>query len=643
MIEEAIYNFFWTIIYRVFDTVICWMVSILYSFFEVFAGLRKVSFTDGSNHTTYDYLINIFFGSSSINTIYWGMALIGIVLCFGFTIMAVIKKMFDIDDKMKSSLGSILFNLFKSILTILLINFTVVAILNLTNGLMQQVVLLFDNNELISKGNEITFEDDDYATMARILNTIGNYSLNPTRDSKYNINSCFNDIRNDMAILQRKGVFKFSYEDYEKSVDEDGNATVVYKKTKPSWQSALLAIARAHTLSEPQPLDEYDQKLTEAILECMKDMEQYKDFGPLTYYKTENEKIGPNETPIDAIIFLSGTTEAAKNDTFNENVSIFDDLRYDYIRKGGKSIYAWSDVSDDFNMYKIHHLMIILVGLLVAYLFLNICINCVARIFNMLILYIMAPPFIATTPLDDGEKAKQWWTAFIIQTFSVFGSVIGIRLIMIVIPIIFSNGLVLFDNMVLDFLAKIVMLVAVIVAVDQASKLITGILANNAGMQSLYAADVGSAGMKQLKNLAGGAARATGLRWAANAAESGIKASGFGKFLGYGKGSVAGMDKMREKAEDKAERQKEREEEEAKKKEEAAKNFQVSRQDTSGASAAGNNSNNNANNNTKPITPSSASSFSITSGGSGSTTSSSSSPSKSVPNTMTKYNNTKKS
>lgn len=527
------------------DQATCYLVYILYSIFEVFGGMNKVQYGDN-----YDYLINIFFTNSTVNTVFWGMALIGIVMCFGFTIMAVVKKIFDIDDKMKSSLGGILTNMVKTIFTILLINFIVVSILNVSNTLMQQVVQLFNSAELINQPTEITFDDEDYATMARILNTIGNYSLNPSRDSKYNINTCFNEIREDMQILQKKGVFNFSYLSYEgTSEDENGALVINYTETEPTWQSALVKIARAHSLAEAQPIDESNEELTKAIIDCMNNMETNPNFAPLTEYKTVKDNLGPKDTPIDVIIFLAGSTTAARNEAYNTNVSIFDDLRYDYIRPNGKSIYDSIQVKRDFDIYgPFDHIMVILVALFIAYLFLNLIINCAARIFNMVLLYLMAPPFIAVTPFDEGEKAKQWWTAFIIQTFSVFGSVIAIRLLMVFIPIIFGSDLVLFpDSSLLNYLSKVVMLVAITVAVEQAAKLVTGILANNAGMQSLYASDVGGAAMSRMKStastLAGITGTVTGLKAGANWAGSKFKHSKMGSWMGMGAFSKEGLER----------------------------------------------------------------------------------------------------
>ena len=63
------------------EIAICRIVNMLNQMFEVFAGLTKVSYNG-----EHDYLINVFFGNQAINNVYWGMALIGIVLTFGCTV-----------------------------------------------------------------------------------------------------------------------------------------------------------------------------------------------------------------------------------------------------------------------------------------------------------------------------------------------------------------------------------------------------------------------------------------------------------------------------------------------------------------------------------------------------------------------------
>ena len=151
----------------------CWLIGILYDMFEVMAGLVKVSYDGDKN-----YLINIFFANSSVTRVYWGMAMIGFALCFAFTIIAVVRKMFDIEGKMQQSLGIIVGNCVKSILMICLMSAFMTALLNMSNVLIQQVMYVFNNSEDLGKTQEITYTDEEYAAMARVLSTIGNYSLN---------------------------------------------------------------------------------------------------------------------------------------------------------------------------------------------------------------------------------------------------------------------------------------------------------------------------------------------------------------------------------------------------------------------------------------------------------------------------------
>lgn len=568
---DALFHFLYVIFYRI-DCFFCLILSYEYKMFEVFAGIKKVSYDGG---TSYDSLINIFFGQSDINTIYWTMACVGIVMSMGFTIYAVIKKMFDIDDKVKEGYGGILGNFFKGTLIILLLNFIIMIVLNSSALLMNTIEYTFNNSSW--DGTEIEFDDSDYATMARILNTIGNYSLNPSRDSTYNINSCYNEIQPDLKVLNKRGVFNFTYQDWEKTLNADKKTyTFTYKETTPNWQMVITKIGLAHDLKTAQPIDKYDEKIQTAIIDAMNVMNTTTNFYPLQRYESSAEEIASGATPIDAIIFLSGTMEAANNESYNTNASIFDGLRYDYIRQGGKSIYDLETVEKDFNISfdVFNHLMIIIVGYLVAKNLLTIVMNCVARIFNMLILYLIAPPFIGMMPMDGGEKTKQWTIAFVVQGFGVFGSVIGMRLLMLVVPIIFNTNLVLFDSAYMNYLGKIIMLVAIIFTVGEASKMVNGILANNASMQSLSAGQSGAAAagaftrgalgagkmaMGAAKKVGSGVASVTGAKRLYNKGMSAVKNSSFGRavanWTGNGDKSMKARDKKaadnREKKENK--------------------------------------------------------------------------------------------
>ena len=449
---------------------LCWIIDILDSFFGVMSGQVQVSY----NKQPY-YLINVFFENASVRNVYWVMALLGILLCFVFAIIAVAKKTVDAGDKMRQGMGDILTGLFKGIIIIVSLTFIMTMTLDLTNALLQRVTYAFNHSEDSDKPVTITYTDEEYAAMARVLNTIGNYSLNPSYNSRYNINSCFNEIRTDLQFLKEKGAFALHY------VTDENNPV--------SWQSELQKIVNAADLSRDLKLDVYDAGVTNAIVSLMKTMQQNSSFAPLQSYERKYVS-NSSKVPLDRLIFLMCTMDAAKNPAFNDSPTVGDELRGAYYT-GEKSIYNRESVFADFEISKINFIVLIAVAFKLIWDYAVIIINCVARIFNLLLLYLIAPPCIATLPLDEGGKMKQWTTAFVIQCFGVFGTIIAMRVMLLFIPIVIDNNLLLFDNYVLNLMAKVIIILGGMETAKRASGMVTGILADNAGMQAITASDMG--------------------------------------------------------------------------------------------------------------------------------------------------------
>lgn len=236
-IGSIISNFFYGIFYQI-GTGLCWIINVLDQLFAVMSGISRVSYGGRKS-----YLMEVFFNNSTIGNAYWGMALIGIVLCFVFAIIAVAKKALDSGDKMRQSMGGILTSLFKGILIIISLTAVMNMVMTTSDVLLRQITYLFDNADTLDEEDSITFTDDQYAAMARVLDTIGNYSLNPSYNSRYNLNSCYNDIRADLQFLTQRGVFNFHY--------------VTNTEKGESWQSALQKIVNAADLSQDLSLDIY--------------------------------------------------------------------------------------------------------------------------------------------------------------------------------------------------------------------------------------------------------------------------------------------------------------------------------------------------------------------------------------------------
>ena len=495
------------------ERALCWIISILTKVFEVFAGLDRVSYNGKP-----DYLINIFINNKAVNNIYWGMAIIGMIMVFMFTIWAVIRKMADVNSKQQQSLGEIIGSAAKSFLIILSMTLIMNVVLSFTNKLMEQINFIFNNAYHLDQPVTREFSEEEYAAMGRVLATIGNYSIVQTSTNRYNLNLCYNDIRSDMYYLQQQGVFEYSYF----TTDKNGNL-------EESWQSVLSRIAKSADLSLDAKVDVYNQGIASSITYAMEYLRNTSNPRPVP--SVTRNYIDDNDIHLDRLVFLIGTTGAAKNEYFNKNPSMEDAVRGPYYYNQGRSLYNFDQVEDDFNIgFKMDYLVVWMLAMALIYNLVVIILNCVTRIFNMLFLYIIAPPVIAVGPLDNGGKFKQWSIAFIVQAFSVFGTVIAMRILTIFLPIVISPQLVLFENQpLLNMFAKFILVFGGFEAAKKSTSLLTGILADSAGWQSIQAGDMSGTASQALGRVSGVAKGAAGL--AAGAA---------GKVLG-GAGKAAGF------------------------------------------------------------------------------------------------------
>ncbi|MCR5707285.1 MAG: hypothetical protein K6G82_03345 [Ruminococcus sp.] len=491
--DYVMYNFVHKALYTI-EILVCQFIDWLQQLFGIFSGTATVKYGDDD-----PYLIEVFFNNSAIAGVFRGMAAIGITFAFMFSIIAVIRKLFDVDDKMKSTYGQILRSLFRSILIILCLHFSMTVVVAFTNVLMTSVTKAFDDGEDNTLKPHIDFTDEQFAAMARIFNTVGNYSLNPSYKNRYNLNTCYNEIRGDLRYLADTGVFDFYYE----TVDSNG-------KTVNTWQSVLQDIAAAANYNTEAPVDVYNEAIANSLSNCMTVMKTDPSFHALKSYD-RTYKFKNEDVDLGRVVFLIGTmgigkTAAARNEAFNKTPKFTDNCRLPYYY-GIKDAYDLDQVNQDFDIsYEKTNYIVVFFSCFVLIINMGIIIvSCIVRIFNLLFLYIIAPPIIGIMPMDDGQKFKQWVTAFIIQAFSVFATVISMRLFLIFVPVIMSPNLQLSENIYLDMLGKLIAIWAGVIAVQRANGLLTGILADSAGQQSLFAGDVGNDVRGKMMGMAQGA------------------------------------------------------------------------------------------------------------------------------------------
>ena len=122
-IINAIVDWFYLLLYGLLEGLLN-LVHMVESFFDVFAGTQPISYKG-----TETFILNVFFGHSTISNAFWAMALIAIVLAFGFCIVQLARKVTDIAGTVKQSIGQIMTNLFRCLLIIVMVNAVTVTVI----------------------------------------------------------------------------------------------------------------------------------------------------------------------------------------------------------------------------------------------------------------------------------------------------------------------------------------------------------------------------------------------------------------------------------------------------------------------------------------------------------------------------------
>ena len=124
----------------------------------------------------------------------------------------------------------------------------------------------------------------------------------------------------------------------------------------------------------------------------------------------------------------------------------------------------------------------------------------IGRIFDVIVLLIIEPFFVAMMPFDDGEYYKKWFELFLGKLFQGFGSVIAMRVYLMILEQLFA-GNISFSNSnsigarLQDYLIMLLFAMGGGVAVQHVGPLITGILSQAAASgEQAYAASGGAVG-----------------------------------------------------------------------------------------------------------------------------------------------------
>ncbi len=127
------------------------------------------------------------------------------------------------------------------------------------------------------------------------------------------------------------------------------------------------------------------------------------------------------------------------------------------------------------------------------------------RAISIVVLFIFSPISISASVFDDGAHFKLWREQFIIKFLMGYGCIIAINIYTLIIGAITSNGLVFFNNYLLNNFMKILIIVGGSISMQRIMALIGNLLQSGAGSNELRDAAIAGAKMNAI---AGGGVKA---------------------------------------------------------------------------------------------------------------------------------------
>lgn len=93
----------------------------------------------------------------------------------------------------------------------------------------------------------------------------------------------------------------------------------------------------------------------------------------------------------------------------------------------------------DIDVGKINWLYAYLEALMILLILVLVIIQCIVRIFMLLILFVVSPYYVAQMPLDDGAKFKRWKEMFVAFMIGVFGPIITMKTYLVILPYVVTG------------------------------------------------------------------------------------------------------------------------------------------------------------------------------------------------------------
>lgn len=132
---------------------------------------------------------------------------------------------------------------------------------------------------------------------------------------------------------------------------------------------------------------------------------------------------------MDDVLFITSAAPCANSGTNVQDFAL--NNRYWDVNK----------IKESFDESKINLVSAYVTSILVIVTMFGACIIFIKRVFELLVLYLVSPFFSASIALDGGAHFAKWRDLFVAKFFSGFGSIITMKLYILVSPVLVSSDL----------------------------------------------------------------------------------------------------------------------------------------------------------------------------------------------------------
>ena len=136
-------------------------------------------------------------------------------------------------------------------------------------------------------------------------------------------------------------------------------------------------------------------------------------------------------------------------------------------------------VSQYYNLRSLDFLIGIFGSIVIMVMFVMSAVTFIQRIFDIVLLYMVAPVSVSTIPVDDGNRFRIWRDMTISKVLSAYGIILSMNLFFIIIPQL--NNIIFFNDGFKDGIVKILFLIGGAFAVTKSNLVIAQLTGNTAG------------------------------------------------------------------------------------------------------------------------------------------------------------------